>query len=121
MADSHGKGVTCGKCICSGKGTVGKEITTICTTIESFSDYIGSTERPHRKHRYGCIGILVFDTECLFQGVKVFGIEDGRQGTAVDSSVFAHGIFAYVASVWHLLSKDYNVHWLQVYWFYIYF
>jgi hypothetical protein len=43
-----------------------------------------------------------------FQGVQIFGIEDGGQGGAVDSAFGSHGVLAHISCVGYLLGKYYN-------------
>jgi hypothetical protein len=53
--------------------------------------------------------MLFFQTEGLLQGIQIFGIEDGGQCGAVDSTFGGHGILAHISGVGYLLGKYNNV------------
>ena len=69
---------------------------------------IGSASGTHGQDSYRRTGMCVFQSECLFQGVQVFRIEDGRKCRTVDSTVSVHGIFPHIACVGNLFCQYYN-------------
>ena len=108
VLDGRGQRIAGGQCVGSGKGTVGEEVASVGTTIDSLADDLGGTAGAHRKHDYRRAGILLFEAERLLQGIKVFGIENGWQCTAIYRALGGHGIGAYIARVRNLLGKYNN-------------
>ena len=103
------QGVGCGEGVGTAECTVGKYDSCICTAEHCFADHFCGAGQTHGKHRHGASGVSVFKTEGLFQSVQIFRIKDGGQSCAVDSAIFLHSIFSYVAGVGHLLGKNYDV------------
>ena len=83
----------------------GQQVTIVGSAEQTFAYHVSGTRRAHGEDGYCGARILIFNHQSLFQGVQIFGVEDGWQRGTVDRSLGCHGIFTHISCVWYLLGK----------------
>ena len=109
FADGLRKGIRSSKGVGTAESAVGEDNAAVGATEDSFANNFGRFGQSHGEDGDSRAGVSVFEAERLFEGIQVFRVEDSGEDGAVDSTVFLHSIFAYVAGVGHLLSKHNDV------------
>ena len=102
------------QCVRGGEGvgtcekSVSEQPTCVGTTEETLSDDFAGAWRTHGEQANGAARILFLETQCLFEGVEVFRVEDCGQCGAVHGALGRHGVFTHISRVGHLLGKHHD-------------
>jgi hypothetical protein len=105
LADGAGEDVAGGQRVAGGRPAVGDEHHAVGPAVQRLAENLASRWQPHGYDRHAA-AVGVADGQGLLKGVHVLGVEDGRQGGAVDGAVFLHGCAGDPLGIGHLLGAD---------------
>ena len=112
LLDGRGEGVAGSERVGTCEQAVGQEPARVGTTVEALADDLTSTGRTHREHAHRATGVLLFQTQCLFERIQIFRIKNCGQCSAIHRSFGSHCVLAHITGVWHLLGQhnDFQCH-----------
>jgi hypothetical protein len=105
LAHGLGQRVAGGQRVGPGERLVGQQHDLVGAAEQRLAQHLHGSRRAHRQHGHPP-AVAFLQAQRLFEGVQVFGVEDGRQRRPVDRPVLLHGLAGHVGRVGNLLDQD---------------